>query len=232
MVVYRCPICGRLHTGEIDFHFCPICSAPAETFSRECGVEHYANWDVKTRLMISHMAETGHYLLDGKGTTRRFRNMDDLIFLPAQVACLPLLDEEPVSTAVVLGKESDIPIPAKTPVLIAGMSFGALSREAKMALALASATTGSVADTGEGGMLDEERLLANHITLQYATGRFGITQDRLKMADMVEIKLSQGAKPAMGGKLPGEKVTAEIAAIRRIPPASTIWTSNRSFITC
>ena len=217
MNLYRCPICGYLHVGVCDFHFCPICKAPAEIFIRETAIDHFANWDSKTRLMIDQMAETGHYVLDGKGTTRRLPNMDDLLFLPAQIASLPLLDEEDVSTKTVLGKKAKIPVVAQTPILISGMSFGALSQEAKMALAKASTMAGSVANTGEGGMLDEERELADRITLQYSTGRFGVSVDRLTAADMIEIKISQGAKPAMGGKLPGEKVTEEIARIRQIP---------------
>jgi glutamate synthase domain-containing protein 2 len=143
--------------------------------------------------------------------------MDDLIFLPAQVGRMPLLDDAPVQSEVVLGKTAVRPVTVRTPVLISGMSFGALSKEAKMALAKASALTGTIANTGEGGMLDEERELADSITLQYASARFGVSDERLKLADMIEIKISQGAKPGMGGKLPGKKVTPEIAAIRQIP---------------
>jgi glutamate synthase domain-containing protein 2 len=219
MRIYQCPVCGYLHTGELDFHFCPVCGSPAEIFVEDTAVEHFANWDTKSRMMISTMAETGHYQLGGKGTTRSFLNMDDLLFLPAQVARLPLLEEEEVKCEVVLGKTAQKPIAVHTPVLMAGMSFGALSREAKMALAKASALAGSIANTGEGGMLDEERQLAKRITLQYASGRFGVTEDRLRLADMIEIKISQGAKPGMGGKLPAAKVTPEIAKIRQIPAA-------------
>jgi glutamate synthase domain-containing protein 2 len=217
MRVYRCPVCGYLHTGELDFHFCPVCGSPAEIFGEDTAVEHFANWDTKSRMMISAMAETGHYQLGGKGTTRTFLNMDDLLFLPAQIARLPLLDEEEVKSEVVLGKTAPKPVVVHTPVLMAGMSFGALSREAKMALAKASTLAGSIANTGEGGMLEQERRLAERITLQYASGRFGVTEDRLRLADMIEIKISQGAKPGMGGKLPAAKVTPEIAKIRQIP---------------
>jgi len=164
------------------------------------------------------MADTGHYYLEGKGTTRKFPNMDDLLFMPGQISTPPLLDDESVLAEVILGKASSHPITVKTPILNAGMSFGALSREAKIALAKASSLVGGIANTGEGGMLDEERELADRITLQYASGRFGVSESRLKQADMIEIKISQGAKPGMGGKLPGSKVTEEIARIRQLPP--------------
>ncbi len=219
--VYRCPICGHLHEGVRDFHFCPVCGTPAEQFLQIKQAELSGHWNLKSRMMISAMAESGHYALEGKGTTRRFLNMDNLLFLPAQIARQPLLDEEPVDTQVILGKTTRQPIITRTPILNAGMSFGALSREAKMSLAKASAMVGSVANTGEGGMLNEERQLAEKITLQYSTGRFGISDERMKQADMVEIKISQGAKPGMGGKLPGAKVTAEIARIRQIAAGQT-----------
>ena len=218
MNIYRCPVCGYLQVGEIDFHFCPICKTPAELFLGDPTVKHFANWGANTRVMIEKMADTGHYYLEGKGTTRKFLNMDDLLFMPGQIATPPLLDEEPVATEVILGKASSHPIKVKTPILNAGMSFGALSREAKMALAKVSQLVGGIANSGEGGMLDEERELAEHYTLQYASGRFGASESRLKLADMIEIKISQGAKPGMGGKLPGSKVTEEIARIRELPP--------------
>jgi len=217
MKIYLCPVCGYIQIGEIDFHFCPVCSSPAETFREDTTVEHFANWDTKTRIIIQKMAETGHYYMDGKGTTRKFLNMDDLLFMPGQIARPPLMDNEAVTCKIILGKNANIPINIKTPILNAGMSFGALSREAKMALAKASTLVGGIANSGEGGMLDEERSLAENYTLQYASGRFGISEERLKLADMIEIKISQGAKPGMGGKLPGKKVTTEIARIRMIP---------------
>ncbi len=218
MNMYRCPVCGYLQIGEIDFHFCPICKTPAELFQGDPTVKNFAHWDAKTRIIIEHMADTGHYYLEGKGTTRKFLNMDDLLFMPGQISTPPLLDDEPVATEVILGKASSHPIAVKGPILNAGMSFGALSREAKMALAKASSLVGGIANTGEGGMFDEERELADRITLQYASGRFGASESRLKQADMIEIKISQGAKPGMGGKLPGSKVTEEIARIRELPP--------------
>ena len=227
MNVYRCPVCGYLQLGEKDFHFCPVCKTPAESFYRDPTMERSANWDTKSRMMIQHMAKTGHYFLEGKGTTRQFLNMDDLLFMPGQIATPPLLDDVPVKAEVVLGKNSPQAILLKTPILNAGMSFGALSREAKIALAKASRMVGGIANTGEGGMLDEEREFAEKITLQYASGRFGADESRLTQADMIEIKISQGAKPGMGGKLPGKKVTEEIARIRQIPSGKMAESPSR-----
>ena len=222
MISYRCPVCGYVHTENIDFHFCPTCNTAASEFILEQSRDSLGKWDAHSRQMIKVMAKTGSSFLTGKGTTRTFPGMDDLIFLPAQIHRLPLDSDAEVNSEVILGKEAGQPIRLKTPILNAAMSYGALSKEAKMALALASSLAGTIANTGEGGMLDEERQLADFLTLQYSTARFGITDERLRQADMIEIKISQGAKPGMGGKLPGAKVTAEIAAVRMVEQGKTI----------
>ncbi|BCL62040.1 hypothetical protein DGMP_27330 [Desulfomarina profundi] len=221
MTTYRCPVCGYLHSGNITFHFCPVCNSAAQAFLPDTTADNYGGWDSKTRNLIHSMAATGKVFLEGKGSGRKFVCMDDLLFLPSQINRLPLEGGAEVATAVTLGKKTKVPVILQTPVLNAAMSYGALSREAKMALALGSSLAGTIANTGEGGMLDEERQLAKRLTLQYSTGRFGISAERLKLADMIEIKISQGAKPGMGGKLPGVKVTAEIAAARHIPMGKT-----------
>ena len=96
------------------------------------------------------------------------------------------------------------------------MSFGALSQEAKIVLAKASTIAGTIENTGEGGMLPEERKFSEKLIVQYSTGRFGITEEVLKKADAIEIKIGQGAKPGQGGLLSKEKVTEEIAEIRKV----------------
>ena len=124
-------------------------------------------------------------------------------------------------TVVVLGdRYAENPLKLDTPVMIGAMSFGALSKEAKMALAIGSSLAGTVTNTGEGGMLPEERELADKLIAQYASGRFGVSADYLKQGDAVEIKIGQGAKSGMGGHLLGEKVTAEVSRIRKIPVGS------------
>lgn len=110
MRVYLCPVCGYIHSGEINFHFCPVCGSPYSSFYPGTRDDPYAHWTTRIRQMIRTSALSGHYLLEGKGTTRQFLNMDDLIFLPAQVASLPLLDDEDVSCQVILGKKASQPI--------------------------------------------------------------------------------------------------------------------------
>lgn len=144
-------------------------------------------------------------------------SFDELIFVPAQLAKKPVdYFKEKISSKTVIGKFSKKPIELKTPVIIGAMSFGALSKEAKIALAKASTLAGTIANTGEGGMPLEEREFSEKLIVQYSTGRFGITEEILKKADAIEVKIGQGAKPGQGGLLPAEKVTEEIAAVRKV----------------
>jgi len=144
-------------------------------------------------------------------------SFDDLIFVPAQLVKRPVdYYREKINSETVIGKNSKKPIKIQTPIVIGGMSFGSLNKEAKVALAQAATLAGTCANTGEGGMLEEERKEAKHLILQYSTGRFGITEEVLKKADAIEIKIGQGAKAGMGGFLPGSKVTEEIAKIRKV----------------
>ncbi len=145
-------------------------------------------------------------------------SFDDLVFLPAQLAKRPIdYFKEEILAKTIIGKNSKKPIELQTPIIMGAMSFGALSREAKIALAKASTLAGTIVNTGEGGMLPEEREFSKWLIIQYSTGRFGISDAILKKADAIEIKIGQGAKPGFGGYLPGEKVTKEIAKIRNVP---------------
>ncbi|MFQ6084262.1 MAG: FMN-binding glutamate synthase family protein [Candidatus Aminicenantia bacterium] len=150
-------------------------------------------------------------------------SFDDLVFVPAQLNKRPVdYYKEKITTKTVIGKFSKKPIEIKTPIIIGAVSFGALSREAKTALAKASTLAGTVENTGEGGMLPEERKFSKYLIIQYASGRFGITEEVLKKADAIEIKIGQGAKGGMGGYLPGDKVTEEIAEIRKLKPGKNV----------
>lgn len=176
-------------------------------------------WSYNTLNEISRKAHAGSYKIRSTGSTRILPTFDDLVITPAQVS-RPPIDKyrEPCRTDVVLGSRfAEKPLELETPIMIGAMSFGALSKDAKMALAIGASLAGTAANTGEGGMLPEERKLANKLIAQYASGRFGVSADYLNSADAVEIKIGQGAKSGMGGHLLGEKVTAEVSKIRNIP---------------
>lgn len=150
-------------------------------------------------------------------------SFEDLVFLPAQLKKRPVdYYREQISAKTVIGKLSQKPIELGTPIIVGAMSFGALTKGIKIALAKAATIAGTLDNTGEGGMLEEQREFAKYLIVQYSTGRFGITDEVLKKADAVEIKIGQGAKPGAGGFLPGFKVTEEIARIRNMPVGKDI----------
>ncbi len=144
-------------------------------------------------------------------------SFDSIVFIPAQLRKRPVdFFREKIDSRTVIGKRSKKPLVLDIPILVAGMSFGALSKEAKIALAKASSIAGTATNTGEGGMLPEERKNARILIAQYSTGRFGVDEEYLKNADAIEIKIGQGAKPGQGGLLPKDKVTDEILKIREL----------------
>jgi len=176
-------------------------------------------WSFNDLVEINRKSTEGSYKVRGCGATRPLPTFDDLVIVPAQVS-RPPIDKyrEPCNTRVVLGSRyAENPLVIDTPIMIAAMSFGALSKEAKIALAMGATLAGTATNTGEGGMLPEERKYANKLIAQYASGRFGVSAEYLNNSDAVEIKIGQGAKSGMGGHLLGEKVTAEVSKIRMIP---------------
>lgn len=227
---WRCPVCGYLFVGPTrpDFSMCPVCGTPADEFVRENeAAEHFGGWSHQARAEIEHMARTGTYAVHAKGTTRTFLNLDNLMVLPGVIDRPPLLDSEPVDMTVRLGPRAERAPTLAMPIMISAMSVGALSPEAKVALAKGAARAGTLTCSGEGGQLPEERDAAKFYAFQYSTGRFGATDENIKNADVIEIKLSQGAKPGMGGLLPGDKVTPFIANLRGVEPGTTVHSPAR-----
>ena len=168
---------------------------------------------------IRREASTGKYTVRSMGSRRSLPHFDDLVILPAQTSRPPIDSyREPCETRTVIGSRfAEKPLEMDYPIMLGAMSFGALSREAKVAFARGCTRLGIPVNTGEGGMLPDEREYASKLIVQYASGRFGVSAEYLNKADAIEIKIGQGAKPGMGGHLMGEKVTAEVAAIRGIP---------------
>ena len=169
-------------------------------------------------LDIKQRALTGRPLISGGRSDKLNKvSFDNLVFIPAQLTRRPIdYFREEIASETIIGKSSKHPIKLKTPILAGAMSFGALSKEAKIAIAKGSASAGTAANTGEGGMLPEERKNAKILIAQYSTGRFGVDDGYIKNADAIEIKIGQGAKPGQGGLLPANKVTEEIAKIRKV----------------
>ncbi|MCD7781631.1 MAG: alpha-hydroxy-acid oxidizing protein [Methanosphaera sp.] len=181
--------------------------------------ENRGIWSSETMLEIKRKTQTGGYKVRGCGAMRTIPSFDDLSILPAQVSRPPIDSyRELCKSDVVLGdRYAENPIHIDTPIMIAAMSFGAVSKETKLSFARGSSLAGTTANTGEGGMLPEEREYADKLIAQYASGRFGVSADYLNNAEAVEIKIGQGAKSGMGGHLLAKKVTAEVAKIRNIP---------------
>lgn len=139
---------------------------------------------------------------------------EDIQFLPAQLAKRPLLDEEPVQTKVVIGPRAKKPLELEIPIFVSDMSFGALSREAKIALAMGAELSGTGICSGEGGMLAEEQQNNSRYFYELASAKFGFSWDKVKKAQAFHFKGGQGAKTGTGGHLPGNKVSKEIAEVR------------------
>ena len=171
---------------------------------------------------IQEKAALGRYLIRGFGTlrTRPLPSLDDLTFLPASLTRIPLEGyRERCETATVLGTRfAEQPIRLDIPVMITGMSFGALSLNAKVALAQGASAVGSSTTSGDGGMLPAEREHSKTMIVEVLPSRYGANIHHLREADGIELTIGQGAKPGTGGLLLGSKVSPEIAAIRDLPP--------------
>jgi len=163
----------------------------------------------------------------GNDQGRRYASLDDVVFKPAQLARLPLLDDEPVDTTVVLGTRAAKPLRLAIPLFVSHMSFGAVSVEAKVALAKGSRLAGTAIGSGEGGMHPREREEAGAYIFEMASGYFGWNEEAIAKADAIEIKIGQGAKPGLGGLLPGAKVTGEIATVRGLPEGKDAHSPSR-----
>ncbi|WP_343898840.1 glutamate synthase-related protein, partial [Methylorubrum aminovorans] len=147
-------------------------------------------------------------------------HFDDLLFLGASISRYPLEGyRERCGTEVVLGSRfASKPIHLKTPVTIAGMSFGSLSANAKEALGRGATLAGTSTTTGDGGMTPEERGHSKTLVYQYLPSRYGMNPDDLRKADAIEVVIGQGAKPGGGGMLLGQKITERVAGMRCLPP--------------
>ena len=170
---------------------------------------------------IQHLAKHGlskvghHGRVAAMGVPRdQLPKWEDIQILAAQLHKVPLLDEEPVGTEVVIGTRAARPLTLKIPLFVSDMSFGALSEEAKTALAMGAELAGTGICSGEGGMLPEEQSNNSRYFYELASARFGFSMDKLKQVQAFHFKGGQGAKTGTGGHLPGAKVKGKIAQVR------------------
>ena len=176
-------------------------------------------FDAYTNSEIRRAAETGIYDIRGGGSKRNLPNFDDLLFLGASISRYPLEGyRESCNTKVTLGDRfSSNPIHLDIPITIAGMSFGALSAQAKEALGRGASSVGTSTTTGDGGMTKEERAHSKQLVYQLLPSRYGMNPDDLRKADAIEIVVGQGAKPGGGGMLLGQKINDRVAEMRTLP---------------
>lgn len=236
---FVCTVCGYVYEGEEPPKECPICKQPASKF-REEDIEldkensnissssnknnmtdlsydnNFYRIDKSCRYMeeIHQMAASGKSIGGSMGTTMPMPNWDDILILGAQLNPPPLNEEDNVETMTVIGKNAKRPMILQNPVYISHMSFGALSKEIKVALAKGSKMAKTAMCSGEGGILPEERENSYKYIFEYIPNKYSVTDENLRNADAIEIKIGQGTKPGMGGHLPGEKVTEDIAKLR------------------
>ena len=193
------------------------------------------NWNYQTTQEIAKQAQTGGVLLSSMGNPRHYPVYWDHLLLNASQVTNPSIDplREPMETRVFLGGRpaalrvderqgqviTKMPphIRLDVPLMFSAMSFGSISLNAQKALAMAAAELGTYFNCGEGGLHADLEQYADHAIVQVASGRFGVDLHYLQTASMIEIKIGQGAKPGIGGHLPGEKINAEVSRTRMIP---------------
>ncbi|MGB2303137.1 MAG: glutamate synthase-related protein, partial [Candidatus Puniceispirillales bacterium] len=168
---------------------------------------------------IRRAADTGIYDIRGGGAKRSVPHFDDLLFLGASISRYPLEGyREKCATNVTLGTRfAKTPIELDIPITIAGMSFGALSGQAKEGLGRGATAAGTSTTTGDGGMTEEERGHSKMLVYQYLPSRYGMNPDDLRRCDAIEVVVGQGAKPGGGGMLLGQKISDRVADMRDLP---------------
>ncbi|UMZ73820.1 glutamate synthase-related protein [Natranaerofaba carboxydovora] len=187
------------------------------------------NWDYKTQNDIHKQSDTGAKLLTSVGTGLSHKNIFDHLLLDACQVTNPSIDplREPMELRTFVGRKSDNisdeigpQLQLETPIVFAAMSFGALSLNVHKALGNAARKAGTCMNCGEGGLHPDMVEYGPNTFVQVASGRFGIDKEYLESGAAIEIKIGQGAKPGIGGHLPGEKIDKEISKTRMIPEGS------------
>ena len=193
-----------------------------------------SNWSQQTMTEVYKQAETGGVLLSAMGNPKEYPVYWDKILLNASQVTNPPIDplREPMETKVFLGKkpkdvtfnedgsvntETTPTLELSTPIMFSAMSYGSISRNAHESLARAATELGIFYNTGEGGLHKDFYQYGANTIVQVASGRFGVFKDYLETGAAIEIKMGQGAKPGIGGHLPGAKILEDVSRTRMIP---------------
>jgi methylamine---glutamate N-methyltransferase subunit C len=178
--------------------------------------------------LIQELAKNGLSKLGSHGPSgamgvprQELPSWDDLQILTAQMATKPLLDDHAVDTRVTIGPRAAKPLALELPLFVSDMSFGSLSKEAKIALSMGAQMAGTGICSGEGGMLPEEQEANERYFYELASARFGYSIDKVAKCQAFHFKGGQSVKTGTGGHLPGEKVDLTIARVRGIEPGKT-----------
>src|SRR6516225_9731891 len=163
-------------------------------------------------------SELGRYRMRGFSLFKKIPSWDDLTFLPGTLTRFVIEGyREKCETRTVIGPRAKRPLVLDIPVYITGMSFGALSYEAKIALARGATMAGTATCSGEGGMIPDERRYSSKWFYQCIQSRYGFNPNHLRLADACEFFIGQGCKVGLGGHLMGQKVTDQVAEMRSLP---------------
>ncbi|MGM9642696.1 MAG: glutamate synthase-related protein [Eubacteriales bacterium] len=203
----------------------------------DCTLRENANWQNDTIREVYKQANSGAVLLSSMGTPKQFPVYWDKILINASQVTNPPIDplREPMETKVFLGKKPDrvekdangklicnLPpqLELSMPVMFSAMSYGSISYNAHESLARAATELGIFYNTGEGGLHEDFYVYGPNTVVQVASGRFGVHEGYLNAGAAVEIKMGQGAKPGIGGHLPGTKIVGDVSRTRMIPEGS------------
>ena len=230
---------GRMTADESKCVNCQrcVCMCPTRALKivkTDCAFRENANWHSDTIQEIYKQASSGGVLLSSMGNPKELPVYWDKILINASQVTNPPIDplREPMETKVFLGKKpagitrdkngkllTDLPpqLELNMPVMFSAMSYGSISYNAHASLARAATELGICYNTGEGGLHEDFYCYGNHTIVQVASGRFGVHKDYLEAGAAIEIKMGQGAKPGIGGHLPGAKIVGEVSRTRMVP---------------
>ena len=230
---------GKMHCDESRCVDCQRCVSLCPTHAlkivkNEQVFRENANWQADTIREVYKQASSGGVLLSSMGNPKPFPIYWDKLLLNDSQVTNPPIDplREPMETRVFLGKKptdcvrdeegnlkTELPpqLTLSMPVMFSAMSYGSISYNAHESLARAATELGIYYNTGEGGLHEDFYCYGEHTVVQVASGRFGVHEDYLNAGAAIEIKMGHGAKPGIGGHLPGAKIVGDVSRTRMIP---------------